>query len=99
MARPGSLLERKTGFEPATFSLARRCSTAEPLPHAPLSGACRTIPITAWGCQDVVTARHHHCLRLYGVRSQRCHSLCPADEFASSFMRCGRIIDPSIAGE
>ncbi len=26
-------LERKTGFEPATFSLARRCSTTEPLPH------------------------------------------------------------------
>ena len=25
-------LERKTGFEPATFSLARRCSTPEPLP-------------------------------------------------------------------
>ena len=28
------ILERKTGFEPATFSLARRCSTTEPLPHA-----------------------------------------------------------------
>src|SRR5579864_2506772 len=26
------LLERKTGFEPATLSLARRCSTTEPLP-------------------------------------------------------------------
>ncbi len=25
-------VERKTGFEPATFSLARRCSTTEPLP-------------------------------------------------------------------
>ena len=25
-------MERKTGFEPATLSLARRCSTAEPLP-------------------------------------------------------------------
>ena len=25
-------LERKTGFEPATPSLARRCSTTEPLP-------------------------------------------------------------------
>ena len=24
--------ERKTGFEPATLSLARRCSTTEPLP-------------------------------------------------------------------
>ena len=27
-------MERKTGFEPATFSLARRCSTTEPLPPA-----------------------------------------------------------------
>src|SRR5690242_15843264 len=26
-------MERETGFEPATFSLARRCSTPEPLPH------------------------------------------------------------------
>ena len=25
-------LERKMGFEPTTFSLARRCSTTEPLP-------------------------------------------------------------------
>jgi hypothetical protein len=25
-------LERETGIEPATFSLARRCSTTEPLP-------------------------------------------------------------------
>ena len=26
-------LERKTGIEPAALALARRCSTAEPLPH------------------------------------------------------------------
>ena len=26
-------LERKTGFEPATLALARRCSTTEPLSH------------------------------------------------------------------
>ena len=26
-------MERKTGFEPAAFSLARRCSTTELLPH------------------------------------------------------------------
>jgi hypothetical protein len=26
------LIERETGIEPATFSLARRCSTTEPLP-------------------------------------------------------------------
>lgn len=28
-----NFLERKTGIEPATLALARRCSTAEPLPH------------------------------------------------------------------
>jgi hypothetical protein len=28
-------MERKTGFEPATPSLARRCSTTEPLPLSP----------------------------------------------------------------
>ena len=27
------IMERETGIEPVTFSLARRCSTAEPLPH------------------------------------------------------------------
>lgn len=26
-------MERKTGFEPATLALARRCSTTEPLPQ------------------------------------------------------------------
>src|SRR5215469_15491900 len=30
---PGRDLERETGFEPATFSLARRRSTPEPLPQ------------------------------------------------------------------
>ena len=29
---PIKQMERKTGFEPATPSLARRCSTTEPLP-------------------------------------------------------------------
>ena len=32
-------MERETGIEPATFSLARRCSTTEPLPLV-------TIPLT-----------------------------------------------------
>src|SRR6266480_2493890 len=27
-------IERETGFEPATSSLARKCSTTEPLPHS-----------------------------------------------------------------
>ena len=30
------IMERKTGIEPATLALARRCSTAEPLPHIKL---------------------------------------------------------------
>ncbi len=29
----GAILERKTGFEPATLALARRYSTTEPLPQ------------------------------------------------------------------
>ena len=29
-----AFLERKTGFEPATLALARRCSTTEPLPRS-----------------------------------------------------------------
>ena len=28
------IVERETGFEPATFALARRRSTTEPLPHS-----------------------------------------------------------------
>ena len=35
-----NLMERKMGFEPTTLSLARRCSTAEPLPlDTPSSGS------------------------------------------------------------
>ena len=37
-------MERKTGFEPATPSLARRCSTTEPLPLAPHIIAPQTAP-------------------------------------------------------
>ena len=46
-------LERKTGFEPATFSLARRRSTPEPLPLVPapsLAAWCRG-PDLNWGHQ------------------------------------------------
>ena len=32
----GTIMERKTGFEPATFALARQRSTTEPLPHTVL---------------------------------------------------------------
>src|SRR5665811_2351775 len=41
-------LELKTGFEPATFSLARRCSTTEPLPHC----------VTCCSSNDTILCRH-----------------------------------------
>ena len=37
-------MERETGFEPATFSLARRCSTPEPLPHCCVPTLARRLP-------------------------------------------------------
>ena len=33
-------MERKKGFEPSTLALARRCSTAELLPHLNCSVGC-----------------------------------------------------------
>ena len=36
------LLERATGFEPVTFSLARRRSTTEPSPHVDAAAQTRT---------------------------------------------------------
>ena len=44
-------MERKTGFEPATLALARRCSTTEPLPHI----WCRD-PESNWGHADFQSA-------------------------------------------
>ncbi len=38
----GAVLERKTRFELATFALARRRSTTEPLPHCGAFGRNRT---------------------------------------------------------
>ena len=49
---PPLRLERKTRFELATLSLARRCSTAEPLP---LSIWCRG-PESNWGHADFQSA-------------------------------------------
>jgi hypothetical protein len=40
----GPLLERKTGFEPATLALARRCSTPEPLPRSQIQRAEDIVP-------------------------------------------------------
>ena len=37
-------LERKMGFEPTTFSLARRCSTTEPLPPNAPEAPCSLVP-------------------------------------------------------
>src|SRR6266481_1686668 len=39
-------LERETGIEPATFSLARRCSTTEPLPQFSISNESTPFPFT-----------------------------------------------------
>ena len=36
------MLERKTGLEPATLALARRCSTTEPLPQNGAGEGSRT---------------------------------------------------------
>ena len=45
-------MERKTGVEPATFSLARRCSTTEPLPLTLGSAGGTTTEITGtWYCR------------------------------------------------
>ena len=40
LRRTTTMLERETGFEPATLALARRCSTTElfPLDHNPSEG-------------------------------------------------------------
>ena len=42
-------LEQKTGFEPATLALARRCSTTEPLLHNGGGGRIRTFEVTDSG--------------------------------------------------
>jgi hypothetical protein len=42
----GPSLERKTGFEPATLALARRCSTPEPLPQDGRNAGIRTLDLT-----------------------------------------------------
>ncbi len=42
-------MERKTGFEPATLALARRCSTPEPLPQE----AIEIIYPSCTICQDI----------------------------------------------
>ena len=36
----GTILERKTGLEPATFALARQRSTTEPLPQTCMPSIC-----------------------------------------------------------
>ena len=66
------VLERKTGFEPATFSLARRCSTTEPLPHTAMFDSDRIlVPL-----HECVKAKRTlvggvlHSLRLHGAASQ-----------------------------
>ena len=51
---PGNKKERETGIEPATPSLARRCSTTEPLAH--IYKHCGTIAYTT----DLVSIATYH---------------------------------------
>src|SRR5690348_5021496 len=61
---PGRDMERETGFEPATFSLARRRSTPEPLPQNNFTDSknavnevtCRSIPHRRLNCQGLCEA-------------------------------------------
>jgi hypothetical protein len=65
------LVERETGFEPATFSLARRCSTPEPLPHyAVLAAPSQRMYYTVYPvlCQAKLSA--HHMQELSGRRAE-----------------------------
>jgi hypothetical protein len=66
--------ERKTGFEPATFSLARRCSTTEPLPrrfcpsmiarrHNPVNST--NVLVTAAATLDSMISRSQRCPILF----------------------------------
>src|SRR5579885_1058773 len=50
LATSPSTWERETGIEPATFSLARRCSTTEPLP----------LTVTL-ACLSFASIRYHTC--------------------------------------
>lgn len=54
------MLERETGFEPATLALARRCSTTElfPLDHNPSEGWDSTDAGTKLS-SDLVGHTHH----------------------------------------
>ena len=54
-------MERKTGIEPATLALARRCSTAEPLPQMagdqgfePWSDGVKVRCLTAWLIPNII---------------------------------------------
>src|SRR5262245_1551726 len=53
--------ERETGIEPATFSLARRCSTTEPLPRDYYNTA---IPVSRPCLHDKVTTSETNCQQL-----------------------------------
>ena len=77
------VMERKTGFEPAALSLARRCSTTEPLPHLWCRG-----PESNWGHADFQSAalppelpRQHNYSSVCPMKvSRRCEaSLLPLD--------------------
>src|SRR2546430_15491811 len=45
-------LERETGIEPVTFSLARRCSSTEPLPHHCTFPEQSLLALSRWAVRD-----------------------------------------------
>ena len=49
-------IKRETGIGPATLSLARRCSTAEPLAHVAYNFACCCFaPIVIYYMQEILS--------------------------------------------
>jgi hypothetical protein len=65
------LVERETGFEPATFSLARRCSTPEPLPQYAVPAApSQPIYYTVYPVVCQATLSAHHMQELIGRRAE-----------------------------
>ena len=71
---PQATLERETGIEPATFSLARRCSTTEPLPHARLFH-CHTLKQSLVRSLDWFS----HQQRKWAVRDSNSHDFWSTD--------------------
>ncbi len=68
-------LERETGIEPATFSLARRCSTTEPLPQFSISNESTPFPFTTEPLPTIVRSL----VIKWAVRDSNSHGSSPTD--------------------